>query len=143
VPDSYTTILSPAAPVQTLVAGSTQSVTNVVSNSGFATLLPAAEQFSTALVAGQGPPGPSGAAGSPTFETVSQNLEALPKSITYSQGLVATIVYAAAGGPITKTFNYTLGNLTSLVLSGNVPGGVALTKTLTYSSNDLVGVSYS
>ena len=51
----------------------------------------------------------------------------------------------ALGGLLTivKTFNYTGADLTSIVLSGYTPGGISLTKTLTYSAGELVGITYS
>jgi hypothetical protein len=79
-----------------------------------------------------------------TFETVSKNLNAYPATLAYSSGLLTSITYALGGGlTIVKTFNRTGANLTSIVLSGYTPGGISLTKTLTYSSGNLVGISYS
>jgi hypothetical protein len=79
-----------------------------------------------------------------TFETVSKNLNAYPATLAYSSGLLSTITYALGGGlTIVKTFNRTGADLTSIVLSGYTPGGISLTKTLTYSSGNLVGISYS
>ena len=79
-----------------------------------------------------------------TFETVSKNLNAYPATLAYSSGLLSTITYNLGGGlTIVKTFNRTGSNLTSIVLSGYTPGGISLTKTLTYSSGNLVGISYS
>jgi hypothetical protein len=64
--------------------------------------------------------------------------------LAYSSGLLASITYALGGGlTIVKTFNYTGADLTSIVLSGYTPGGISLTKTLTYSSGVLVGITYS
>jgi hypothetical protein len=57
---------------------------------------------------------------------------------------IDTIVYDLGGGlSITKTFNYTLGVLTSIVLSGDTPSGIELTKTFGYIGVDLTSVIYS
>jgi hypothetical protein len=79
-----------------------------------------------------------------TFETVNKNLYAYPATLAYNVfGDLSTITYTLPSGTITKTFNYTAGDLTSIVLSGNTPSGINLTKTLTYTIGNLTGVSYS
>lgn len=79
-----------------------------------------------------------------TFETVSQNFNEYPYTITYSGGEISTITYDLGGGQsIVKTFNYTSGNITTIVLSGDTPSGINLTKTFTYSSGNIVSVAYS
>lgn len=79
-----------------------------------------------------------------SFETVSKNLRAYPAAFAYSGGDLASITYSlGAGLTIVKTFNRTAGNLTSVVISGSVPSGIATTKTLTYSAGELVGITYS
>lgn len=78
------------------------------------------------------------------FETVSKNLRSYPYALSYGVDGLSSIVYDLGGGDsITKTFNYTLGVLTSLVLSGDTPSGVSLTKTLSYTGDDLTSVTYS
>lgn len=78
------------------------------------------------------------------FETVSKNLRTYPYTLTYGVDGIDTIVYDLGGGlSITKTFNYTLSVLTSIVLSGDTPSGIELTKTLSYTGADLTGVVYS
>jgi hypothetical protein len=78
------------------------------------------------------------------FETVSKNLKNYPYTLTYGVDGLATIVYDLGGGlSITKTFNYTLTVLTSIVLSGDTPTGIELTKTLSYTGADLTSVAYS
>jgi hypothetical protein len=81
-----------------------------------------------------------GGSATPTFETVSKNLDATDATFNYSGGDLTSIDYASG---ITKTFNYSSGSLTSVVLSGSTPGGIDLTKTFTYSGGDLTAVSYS
>jgi len=76
-----------------------------------------------------------------SFETVSANLSAYDYTINYNgSGDVSTIVYSNG---VTKTLNYTSGDVTSIVLSGSTPSGISLTKTLTYSSGDVMGITYS
>ena len=78
------------------------------------------------------------------FETVSKNLKSYPYTLTYAGGDLDTITYNLGGGlSIVKTFNYTLTVLTSIVLSGDTPLGISLTKTLVYTGDDLTSVSYS
>ena len=79
-----------------------------------------------------------------TYETVSKNLIGYPYVITYDGDDIDYITYDLGGGDsIVKTFNYTLGVLTSLVLSGDTPSGIDLTKTLNYTGDDLTSVKYS
>ncbi len=80
-----------------------------------------------------------------TYETVNQNLNTYPYSLTYSGGNVATITYDLGGGlSILKTFSYSAGKLISVVLSGDLPLELEyLTKTLTYTGANLTSVSYS
>lgn len=78
-----------------------------------------------------------------SFETVSKNLSAYPFSLTYSGDDLTEIEYDLGGSSIVKTFNYTLGALTSIVLSGSTPSGISLTKTFNYTGDDLTSVAYS
>ena len=79
-----------------------------------------------------------------SFEAVSKNLNSYDYAINYSGGDVSDIVYDLGGGlQITKTFNYTSGNVTSVVLSGDTPSGISLTKTINYSGGDVSSISYS
>ena len=79
-----------------------------------------------------------------TFEIVNKNLYAYPAALNYNgSGDITSVVYTVPGGTITKTLNYTSGDLTSIVLSGNTPAGINLTKTLNYTAGNLTGVSYS
>lgn len=85
---------------------------------------------------------PTGGGGlSETFETVSANLKAYDYTINYDgNGDVTSIVYSNG---VTKTLNYTSGDVTSIVLSGSTPSGISLTKTLTYTSGNVTGITYS
>ena len=78
------------------------------------------------------------------FESVSKNLISYPYVITYDGDDVDYITYDLGGRlEIIKTFHYTDGVLTSLVLSGDTPSGIDLTKTLHYTGDDLTSVTYS
>jgi hypothetical protein len=92
---------------------------------------------------GDGSSGGSGGGQAITYETVSKNLNTNPYVLNYTSGDVTTIVYTTPSGTITKTLNYTSGNLTSIVLSGDTPFGIDLIKTLSYSGDNIIAVSYS
>jgi len=78
------------------------------------------------------------------FEEVSRNLKSYPYVISYNGDDISYITYNLGGGKsITKTFNYTLGVLTSIVLSGDTPASIELTKTLSYTGVDLTSVTYT
>lgn len=79
---------------------------------------------------------------SDSFETVSKNLQSYDYTINYNgSGDVSSIVYSAG---ITKTFNYTSGDITSIVLSGSTPSGIDLTKSLTYDlDGNVEEITYS
>ncbi len=82
------------------------------------------------------------AGGVVSFETVNQNLKAYNATVTYNpDGTMATMVFAVPG--ITRTFSYSLGLLTSIVLSGNTPPGIALTKTMGYTGSNVTSITYS
>jgi len=81
---------------------------------------------------------------SETFESVSKNLKAYPYEIAYSGGNVSTITYDLGGGmSIVKTFGYTSGDVTTVVLSGDTPTGIDLTKTIAYVGGDVDTINYS
>lgn len=78
------------------------------------------------------------------FETLSNNLKDYAYTVTYSGDDVNYITYDLGGGlEIIKTFNYTSGDITSIVLSGDTPAGVNLTKTISYTGSNISSVSYS
>lgn len=80
-----------------------------------------------------------------SFETVNRNLRALQATINYEpDGTLASIDYAtASGGSIHKQFGYAQGVLTTITLSGDVPGGVSLVKHLSYEAGRLTEITYS
>lgn len=75
-----------------------------------------------------------------TFETVSKNLDAEGATLTYSGETLTQIGYTSG---VVKTLNYGVDGLSSVVLSGSTPGGIALTKTLIYTGGKLTSFSYS
>lgn len=80
---------------------------------------------------------------SDSFETVSKNLKAYPAAFTYTGDQLTSIAYTTDIGTITKTFTYSVGKLTQITLSGNLPSGISTIKTLTYSGDTLTSTSYS
>lgn len=69
-----------------------------------------------------------------TFETISKNLASVSGVAVKNvdTGLLETITYANG---IVKTFTWDLDRkLQSIVLSGNTPSGIVLTKTVTWTS---------
>lgn len=98
------------------------------------------------LSGSRGPRGPAGASGSAeeSFESISQNLNGYPAAYSYDgAGRLVTVTYTTDAGSIVKTLNYTGDDLTSIVLSGDTPPGIQLTKTFTYSSGNLVSTALS
>ena len=83
--------------------------------------------------------------GSEQFETLAQNLKSKTYTVTYADLNISTIVYdMGQGESITKTLVYDIdNNVTSVALSGDVPYGIATTKTLHYIDGNLSSVEYS
>ncbi|MEM6903621.1 MAG: hypothetical protein AAF556_10335 [Pseudomonadota bacterium] len=80
-----------------------------------------------------------------SFESVAQNLDGHPFTLTRDDGVVSAITYNLGGGQsITKALNRDGdGVLTSITLSGDTPDGIELTKTLARDGDGvLTGVSY-
>lgn len=84
---------------------------------------------------------PGSGAGIDSFETVAENLSAYNFSISYNVNNDPSAIVYSNG--VTKTINYTDDNVSSIVLSGSTPGGIALTKSFTYTGQDITGVTYS
>ena len=78
-----------------------------------------------------------------SFDTVSRNLSSYPYIINYSGTTISSIVFNLGLTSVTKTFNYNSGNLTSVVLSGDTPSGISLTKTLFYVGGKVSSITYS
>lgn len=79
-----------------------------------------------------------------SFETINRNLRSLPATINYQpDGLLGSIVYNTVAGTIHKQFGYAQGVLTTITLSGDVPGGVSLVKHLSYDAGRLTEITYS
>lgn len=84
---------------------------------------------------------PIGVAIESSFETVSSNLSNYDNTLNYNgSGDITDIVYSNG---VTKTFNYTGADITSIVLSGSTPNGIELIKTLTYTNGDVTGITYT
>tara|TARA_R110000737_G_scaffold244448_1_gene255337 strand:+ start:2556 stop:3176 length:621 start_codon:yes stop_codon:yes gene_type:complete len=77
------------------------------------------------------------------YETISKNLDSWDAILSYTLGNLIAITYSDGIFTIIKTFNYTVGDLTSIVLSGDTPLQIDLTKTFTYSSGDIIGWAYT
>jgi hypothetical protein len=78
-----------------------------------------------------------------TFETVSQNLKDYNSTLEYSNGKLVRKIYTNGTRAIVKTLNYSGARLTSIVLSGDTPYGIPMTKTLGYTGDNLTSVGYS
>ena len=74
-----------------------------------------------------------------------KNLKSYPDTRVVGLYGYDSITYDLGGGlSIVKTFNFDVdGILTSIVLSGDTPSGIDLTKTLNYTGDDLTSVEYS
>lgn len=81
---------------------------------------------------------------SETFETISRNLKCYSYAITYDGDDVDYITYDLGGGlSVVKTFNWTDGRVTSIVLSGDTPSGIDLTKTFYYTGDSVTSIGYA
>jgi hypothetical protein len=92
--------------------------------------------------------GLQGASWQETFETVAQNLKAYTTGFTYVDGRVTSVTYTVPSvGIAQKIINYTGNKITSIVLANVVgealPSGISLTKTITYTGDNITGVAYS
>jgi hypothetical protein len=99
------------------------------------------------ITGARGPRGEQGLTGegdTPTFESVSKNIKAYPFTYEQQDEYTAVLVYdLGAGQTITKTINSVDGLPVSIVLSGNTPSGIDLTKTILYNSGVFAGASYA
>jgi hypothetical protein len=75
-----------------------------------------------------------------SFETVAANLDASGAAFSYSSGDLSQITYSNG---VVKSFAYGPDGLSSVTLSGALPSGINLVKSLTYTSGDLTAISYS
>ena len=79
-----------------------------------------------------------------TFETINRNMKAYPSSLSFLGGFLNTVIYDLGGGDtITKTFGYSSGVISTIILSGSVPLGISIAKSFTYESGKLKSISYS
>lgn len=75
-----------------------------------------------------------------SFETVAANLDASGAAFSYSSGDLSQITYANG---VVKSFAYGPDGLSTVTLSGALPSGINLIKSLSYTSGDLTAISYS
>jgi hypothetical protein len=82
---------------------------------------------------------------SSTYESVNKNLRSYPYTLTYSMGNVSTVTYDLGGGlSVVKTYSYSAGKLTTVVLSGDLPVIFStLTKNFFYTGANLTSVTYT
>jgi hypothetical protein len=79
-----------------------------------------------------------------SFEAYNQNIFGFPiASTTFTGSRLDSMTYTSPAGSITRTFNYTGTKITSIVLSGAVPSGIPLTKTIVYDGDLISETSYS
>lgn len=80
-----------------------------------------------------------------SFEDVAKNIASNPSTLAYNvDGTINTVTYDLGNSlSIVKTFAYSGGNLSTIVLSGSTPSGITLTKTFTYTSGDVTNIAYS
>jgi len=78
------------------------------------------------------------------FETISQNLNTWDAAYTYNGDTLEYVTYTNQGKSVVKDLVYNgSGLLTSIVLSGDTPSNIDLTKNFSYDMNEkLIGVSY-
>jgi hypothetical protein len=78
-----------------------------------------------------------------TFENVSKNLKSYPSTFYYNvDDVLTSIIYITNDGSILKTLNYANDKLDSIVLSGDVPNGIELTKKMKYIGDTFNGFYY-
>jgi hypothetical protein len=107
-------------------------------------VVPSAVEVTAPITFGyKGDTGDTGDSWQQTFETVSKNLSTYSAAFTYTLGVLTSITYTLGASTIVKNFTYTAGVLTSITLSGDTPAGIATTKTLGYTGDDLTSINYS
>ena len=78
-----------------------------------------------------------------TFESISKNLKSYPYTFNKTGDVLDSITYTLPTGTITKTFNRTGTVLNTVVLSGDTPAGIDLTKKFNYTGGVLTSITYS
>lgn len=88
--------------------------------------------------------GQLGGSAKTTFETIAKNLLAYDITATTETPTLITQTYDAPGGAIIKSISFDASGLpTQIVLSGNTPAGIDLTKTFDFTGRDIPLVTYS
>lgn len=90
-----------------------------------------------------GAQGPEGVSYKESFESISKNIRTWDFIVEYNLGLLTKIKYTKGSLIIDKSFNYTSGKITSIVLSGDTPSGIQLTKAIGYTSGKVSSISYT
>lgn len=78
-----------------------------------------------------------------TFEAVLRNLNSYPVTFTYVDGKSDTVSYTTDTGTITETVSYSGNKISSIVLTGDTPSGIDLTKTFNYTGGRITSFTYS
>tara|TARA_R110000764_G_scaffold31979_1_gene72827 strand:- start:155 stop:1069 length:915 start_codon:yes stop_codon:yes gene_type:complete len=78
-----------------------------------------------------------------TFETYNRNLKAYNFVANRTGDDITSLVYTKGTSVITKTFTRANGLLVSITLSGDIPAGIATTKTIVRTSNNKTDFVYS
>ena len=78
-----------------------------------------------------------------TFESVLRNLKSYQADYTYSNGKITFVLYTIGTESITETVNYSGDTITSIVLSGDTPSGISLTKSFNYTGTNISSFTYS
>lgn len=78
-----------------------------------------------------------------TFESVLRNLKSYQADYTYSNGKITSVLYTIGAESITETVNYSGDTITSIVLSGDTPSGISLTKSFNYTGTNISSFTYS
>ena len=99
----------------------------------------------TATTGARGPTGNTGNTGSfvTTYETIAKNLSGYPYTMNYSANVLISTVYTTpSSSTITKSFNYSSGILSSIVITGDSLSNT-YTKIFTYTNGLISSVGYT
>lgn len=135
-------------PIVEAVGAAADVVSVAASTAGVQVAAVQQSQVSVASASGAGVRVVSTASNAPglgeTWETVAQSLKAYPAVTAFVDGVPSTVTYTTPGGTIVKTFTFDVdGYPATIVLSGDTPDGIDLTKTFTFVSGLPTGHSYS
>jgi hypothetical protein len=87
---------------------------------------------------------PGGGSSVTTFETINKNLLSYNVTATTESATLITQTYNGPNGDIIKSISFDSSGLpTTIVLSGDTPAGINLTKTFDFSSQEIPLITYS